>query len=97
MMITIPDFSDMMTSRYDSDEDVPLPTVLVSPALERKLTHQRGERRGVCGLIPDYTTYMMRSPQSQYPQQERDLEVYSTWSAGPDHVDLDNSQTVPNR
>ena len=40
---------------------------------------------------------MIRSPQSQYPQEERDLEVYSTWEAGPDHVDLDNSQTVPNR
>lgn len=93
MIYTLTDISPHYISRYHNDEDgSSLPTVLVSRALERKL-----DLGGICKLLPDYVTYMKKSDQSRKPETERDLEVYSTWEAGPDHVDLDNSQTFQNR
>ena len=34
---------------------------------------------------------------SKYPEDDRDLEVYSGWEAGPQHFDFKNKTSFDNR
>ena len=50
-------------------------------------------------IILDYDIYMKKSKKkdSKYPEDDRDLDVYSDWEAGPDHYDFRNKMICDNR
>ena len=45
----------------------------------------------------DYKKYMIKSRDSRYPDNDHDLEAYSNWKAGEEHMDCGNSGTLENR